>query len=95
MIVSGPPMPDEPKIPPRDHVRAGSVGIVCGDCREPVDPAGREGDARAAESRDSGEWYCPYCAQRAGGRLECTECRAMICSKCGAVLELADELGIG
>lgn len=94
MIVSG-PMPDQPKTPPRDSAGAASAGIVCGDCREPVDPAGREGDAGAAESRDPGDWYCPYCAQPARRRLECAGCRAMICRECGAVLELADELGIG
>lgn len=88
-------MPDQPKIPPSDPVRAGSAGIVCGDCREPVDTAEREGDAGAAKSRDSGDWYCPYCSQPARRQLECTRCRAMICPECGAVLELADELGIG
>jgi hypothetical protein len=88
-------MPDQPKIPPRDPVRGGSAGIVCGDCREPVDTAERQGNVRALESRDSGDWYCPYCARLARGRLECAECRAMICGDCGAVLELADELGIG
>ena len=95
MIVSGEPMPDEPKIPPRDLAGVGSAGIVCGDCHEPVDPARRDSDAGAAKSRESGEWYCPYCSQPIPEPLECVECRAMICGDCGAVLELADELGIG
>ncbi len=42
-----------------------------------------------------GVLYCPQCAAVCSHPLVCGDCRAVICNLCGAVLEQADELGIG
>jgi len=88
-------MPDQPKALPGELDTDAAPAIVCGDCRHQVDPEPNGGDAQAAASDVSGDWYCPRCARLACGRRECSECRSVICTDCGAVLELVDELGIG
>jgi hypothetical protein len=92
MIVTAPPMPDQSKNPPEEIVGDAARMFVCGDCRQQLDPSELDSHDIARASRD---WYCPYCAYPARGRLECPQCGAVICPDCGAVLELADELGIG
>jgi hypothetical protein len=88
-------MPDQPKALPGELDTDAAPAIVCGDCRQRVQPQPHGGDARAASMEDSRDWYCPCCARTARGRRECPECRSAICADCGAVLELVDELGIG
>ena len=39
--------------------------------------------------------YCPECRAECEHPLVCGDCRAVICNRCGAVLESVDELGIG
>lgn len=39
--------------------------------------------------------YCPQCQEECARPLVCGDCRAVICNRCGAVLEKVDELGIG
>ncbi|HZP18139.1 MAG TPA: hypothetical protein VFB00_09250 [Terriglobales bacterium] len=39
--------------------------------------------------------YCPKCAVEVSDPLTCGDCGAVICRRCGTVLEAADELGIG
>lgn len=39
--------------------------------------------------------YCPNCAVEVSDPLTCGDCGAVICRKCGTVLEAADELGMG
>jgi len=39
--------------------------------------------------------YCPRCARQIPDPLSCGDCGAVICRRCGAPLELPDELGIG
>lgn len=91
MIVSVPPMPDQPKNPPVEP----TGGIVCGDCREPIESRGQDTDVRRLDSGDYTDWYCPDCGRPASTGFECPACRSDICAECGAVLELVDELGIG
>ncbi len=38
--------------------------------------------------------YCPRCDGEARP-IECGDCHAVICSRCGTPLERMDELGIG
>jgi hypothetical protein len=49
--------------------------------------------AEAAENREL--LYCPRCAVEVSDPLTCGDCGAIICRKCGAILESASELGIG
>ena len=39
--------------------------------------------------------YCPRCAQEVTDPLACGDCGAIICRRCGTVLEVAEELGMG
>ncbi|MDE3181203.1 MAG: hypothetical protein KGM47_16285 [Acidobacteriota bacterium] len=39
--------------------------------------------------------YCPSCRVVTTDPLVCGDCAAIICRRCGAVLEQVDELGIG
>lgn len=48
-----------------------------------------------ADPRAQGELYCPQCAAVCDQPLVCGDCRAVICNRCGSVLENADELGMG
>jgi len=41
------------------------------------------------------DFYCPVCAKQVLDPLVCGDCQAVICRRCGAVLERIDELGIG
>jgi transcription initiation factor IIE alpha subunit len=47
------------------------------------------------EAATKAEFYCPACQQPVAEPLVCGDCRAVICRKCGSVLEKIDELGIG
>lgn len=39
--------------------------------------------------------YCPSCEVEVADPLVCGDCAAVICRRCGTVLEKMDELGIG
>ena len=95
MIVSVPPMPDQPKNSPVEPAGGRGRRIVCGDCREPVDSMTGVADIRRPDSGDYTDWYCPGCARPVPAGFECPACRSVICAECGAVMELVDELGIG
>jgi len=41
------------------------------------------------------QFYCPKCAQPVDDPLVCGDCLAVICRRCGSVLENVDELGVG
>ena len=41
------------------------------------------------------EFYCPRCGSAVSDPLACGDCAAIICRRCGGVLERIDELGIG
>jgi hypothetical protein len=41
------------------------------------------------------DFYCPACAKPVPDPLVCSDCHAVICRRCGRVLERIDELGIG
>jgi hypothetical protein len=41
------------------------------------------------------DFYCPNCAKAVSDPLVCGDCHAVICRRCGTVLERIDELGIG
>ncbi len=40
-------------------------------------------------------FYCPQCQAECAQPLVCGDCQAVICNRCGAVLEEIDDLGIG
>jgi uncharacterized paraquat-inducible protein A len=40
-------------------------------------------------------FYCPSCDREVEDPLVCGDCAALICRRCGSVLEKIDELGIG
>ena len=40
-------------------------------------------------------FYCPSCDLEVADPLVCGDCAAIICRRCGTVLEKMDELGIG
>jgi hypothetical protein len=50
-----------------------------------------------AEVEEPGEapLYCPNCNREVLDPLVCGDCAAVICRRCGTVLEKVDELGIG
>jgi hypothetical protein len=52
-------------------------------------------DEVTAANRPEVEFYCPRCHTAVTDPLVCGDCTAIICRKCGAPLEQADELGIG
>ncbi|MBX5496774.1 MAG: hypothetical protein IRZ15_15670 [Bryobacteraceae bacterium] len=39
--------------------------------------------------------YCPQCRTAVNDPLVCGDCLAVICRRCGTVLERSDDLGIG
>jgi hypothetical protein len=39
--------------------------------------------------------YCPTCQEAVADPLVCGDCAAVICRRCGTLLEEADEMGIG
>jgi uncharacterized paraquat-inducible protein A len=39
--------------------------------------------------------YCPECETVCDQPLVCGDCRAVICNRCGTLLEKVDELGMG
>jgi hypothetical protein len=39
--------------------------------------------------------YCPKCAAEVTDPLTCGDCGAVICRRCGTVLEAAEDLGMG
>lgn len=65
--------------------------LRCRDCQadvpRPVEPC--------ETSHDHTDHYCPLCAKPVPFPLQCEQCASDICPRCGAPLELADELGIG
>jgi uncharacterized paraquat-inducible protein A len=40
-------------------------------------------------------FYCPNCAVAVADPLTCGDCMAVICRRCGSVLESSEELAIG
>ncbi len=48
-----------------------------------------------AEPAEREPLYCPTCDREVTDPLVCGDCAAIICRRCGAVLEKVDELGIG
>lgn len=40
-------------------------------------------------------YYCPGCRQPVDDPLTCGDCLAVICRRCGHVLENADDLALG
>jgi uncharacterized paraquat-inducible protein A len=47
------------------------------------------------EEPQSEPLYCPACDREVDDPLVCGDCGAVICRRCGTVLEKVDELGIG
>jgi hypothetical protein len=47
------------------------------------------------EQPQSEPLYCPACDREVDDPLVCGDCGAVICRRCGTVLEKVDELGIG
>jgi hypothetical protein len=47
------------------------------------------------DTANKADFYCPACQQPVAEPLVCGDCRAVICRKCGSVLERIDDLGIG
>jgi DNA-directed RNA polymerase subunit RPC12/RpoP len=83
MMVSLNPVPNPPE--------TGDARLRCGDCQADVPrPAGQP-----THTATDPDHYCPYCAKPVLTPLECNHCGSTICPRCGALLELADELGIG
>jgi uncharacterized paraquat-inducible protein A len=39
--------------------------------------------------------YCPECESVCDSPLVCGDCTAVICNKCGTLLEKVDDLGMG
>lgn len=65
--------------------------LRCGDCQADFSrPSGQP-----TEAATEADHYCPYCAKPVSMPLACNHCGSTICPRCGALLELADELGIG
>ena len=44
---------------------------------------------------DAPEFYCPACVASGLPTLACPRCGSIVCGACGAILESADDLGIG
>jgi len=40
-------------------------------------------------------YWCPQCHREIKDPLVCGDCLAVLCRTCGAVLESADDLGVG
>src|SRR5262249_11064487 len=49
----------------------------------------------AEEPTNNELFYCPRCAAEVPDPLTCGDCGAVICRRCGTILESASELGIG
>jgi hypothetical protein len=47
------------------------------------------------EEQEKPPFYCPTCDREVDDPLVCGDCAAIICRRCGSVLEKIDELGIG
>jgi hypothetical protein len=47
------------------------------------------------EEPEEAPLYCPSCEREVDDPLVCGDCAAIICRRCGTVLEKVDELGIG
>jgi hypothetical protein len=52
-------------------------------------------EPKSPASSQKCELYCPKCAVEITDPLTCGDCGAVICRRCGAPLEVADELGMG
>ena len=52
-------------------------------------------DGMAESPAPSEGLYCPQCQAECSHPLVCGDCQAVICNRCGAVLERIDDLGIG
>ncbi len=47
------------------------------------------------EEPEKAPFYCPTCDREVDDPLVCGDCAAILCRRCGSVLEKIDELGMG
>ena len=83
MMVSLSPVPNPSEAP--------AAVMRCGDCQADVTRPTQQ----PPSNTDNADHYCPLCAKPVAIPLSCNHCGSTICPRCGALLERADELGIG